>query len=170
MNALDNVIAIISQAESPTLSLSPESRQRVNPKWSMVAHVFVNMLRQDAVIPRLAQARSLDDLKAILFVDHYVSRIRCAIFRQHLQELLANPAVPLAAIESYAALSFAYNAIWPASPTAAVDKDQVLYSVEAAAVQLGLPVEMLLPAIQAGEVTAGIYLTRAEVERLQDRL
>jgi hypothetical protein len=114
----------------------------------------------------LVTAQTVAELKAVLFVDHYLSRIKNGSFRQHIQALLANPAVPLAVIEQYAALSFAREAVWqPESQTDSLE-EQVLYSVEAAAVQLGLNPEALYQRIAAGTVAAHLYLTWPEVARL----
>jgi len=166
MSPLDQVTAVISQASPPGLTLQQAESQRINPKWSIVTRVFVNMLSEEDIVPRLVTAQTAAELKAVLFVDHYLSRIRNGRFRQHIQALLANPAVPLTVIEQYAALSFAREAIWqPESQTDSLE-EQVLYSVEAAAVQLGLNPEILYQHIADGTVAAHLYLTWTEVARL----
>jgi hypothetical protein len=169
MNAgtLDHVIAVISHASSPKLHLEREDGERVNPKWSMVARVMVNMLSNVEVIPRLMQAETTNDLKAILFVDEYLSIVKNRLFEQQIRELLAAPEVPFETIETFAALSFARDAIWQSEQHAPLDESNILYSIEAAAAQLNVEPEELCYSIWDGEVTADLYLTRAELERLK---
>jgi hypothetical protein len=168
MNAgiLDHVITVISHASSPRLHLQREAGERVNPKWSMVARVLVNMLSNTEVIPRLMEAKTTNDLKAILLVDEYLSVVQNRLFKQQIRELLAAPEVPLETIETFAALSFARDAIWQCEEHEPLDENNILYSIEAAAVQLNVEPEELCYGILDGEVTADLYLTRAEIERL----
>lgn len=168
MSALDRVTAIISRASPPGLNLQRTESQRINPKWSMVTRVFVNMLSEEEIVPRLTTAQTAAELKAVLFVDQYLSRMRNGRFRHHIRTLLANPDVPLSVIEWYAALSFAREAIWQQESQTNSLEEQVLYSVEAAAVQLGLNPEALYQRIAAGNITAHLYLTWTEVVRLQE--
>ena len=168
MSALDRVTAIISQASPPGLNLQRIESQRINPKWSMVTRVFVNMLSEEEIVPRLMTAQTVAELKAVLFVDHYLSGIRNGRFGQHIRALLTNPDVPLSVIERYAALSFAREAIWQQESQSDSLEEQVLYSVEAAAVQLGLNPEALYQRIASGTVTAHLYLAWTEVVRLQE--
>lgn len=164
--AFDNLTTLVSQATSPSLQLQSESWKRVNPKWSMVVRVFVNMLTNEEVIPRLAAARTVVDLKAVLFVDHYLARVRNIHFKRHIRELLANTQVPLETIETYAALSFAREAIWQEEGLSSIDKHELLYSVEAAAAQLNMEPEALYRNILADEVNAELYICRTEIEKL----
>jgi hypothetical protein len=166
VGALDHVIAVISHASSPKLHLEREDCERVNPKWSMVARVMVNMLSNVEVIPRLIQAETTNDLKAILFVDEYLSIVKSRLFKLQIQELLAAPEVPFETIATFAALSFARGAIWQCEEHEPLDENNILYSIEAAAAQLNVEPEELCYSIWNGEVTADLYLTRAEIERL----
>jgi hypothetical protein len=168
MNAgvLDHVITVISRASSPKLQFQREDGERVNPKWSMVARVMVNMLSNAEVVPRLMQAETTNDLKAILFVDEYLSVVKNRLFKQQIRELLAAPEVSLETIETFAALSFARDAIWECEEHEPLDVKNILYSIEAAAAQLNVEPEQLCYGIWGGEVTADLYLTRAEIERL----
>ncbi len=164
--ALDNVITILSHANRPKLRIQREDCERVNPKWSMVARVLVNMLSNAEVISRLMQAETTNDLKAILLVDEYLSVVKNRLFKQQIRELLAAPEVPLETIETFAALSFARDAIWQCGAHEPLDENNILYSIEAAAAQLNVEPEELCHGILDGEVTADLYLTRAEIERL----
>jgi hypothetical protein len=164
--ALDHVITVISHASRPKLHLQREDCERVNPKWSMVARVMVNMLSNVEVIPRLMRAETTNDLKAILFADEYLSLVKNRLFKQQIQELLATPEVSFETIETFAALSFARDAIWQCEEHEPLDGNNILYSIEAAAAQLNVEPEELCHGIVDGEVTAGLYLTRAEIERL----
>ena len=165
-NTLDHVITVISHASSPKLHLQREDAERVNPKWSMVARVLVNMLSNAEVIPRLAKAKTTNDLKAILLVDEYLSVVQNRLFKQQIRELLAAPDVPLEAIETFAALSFARDAIWKCEEHEPLDENNILYSIVAAAAQLNVEPEELCHSILDGEVAADLYLTRTEIERL----
>lgn len=161
---IENVEAIVSKASAPRLTIQHEAWQRINPKWRIVARLFVAMLSEEAILPRLATAETIEDLKAILFVDHYLSRMRYGRFRDQIQELLTSPDVSLAVIERYAAFSFLYKAVWekdaaPNSP---------LYSVEAAAVQLGRTCDEIYQAILEEKIEADLYLSWTEIARLQD--
>ena len=82
MSALDNIIHLISPRGRGPLQLQRDDWRRVNPKWSMVARVFVNLLTDEAVLPRLTQATTAEELKAILFVDHYLAQVHNHCFRQ----------------------------------------------------------------------------------------
>jgi hypothetical protein len=164
--ALDHVITVISHASSPKLHLQREDCERVNPKWSMVARVMVNLLSNVEVIPRLMEAKTTNDLKAIMFVDEYLSIVKNRLFKQQIRELLAAPEVSFETIETFAALSFARDAIWECEEHKPLDENNILYSIEAAAAQLNVEPEQLCYGIWDGEVTADLYLTRAEIERL----
>jgi hypothetical protein len=164
--ALDHVITVISHASSPALQFQREDCERMNPKWSMVARVLVNLLSNAEVIPRLVEAKTTNDLKAILFVDEYLSVVKNRLFKQQIQELLAAPEVPLETIETFAALSFARDAIWQCEEHDPLDENNILYSIEAAAAQLNVEPEHLCYGILNGEITADLYLTRTEIERL----
>jgi hypothetical protein len=74
--------------------------------------------------------------------------------------------VSLETIETFAALSFARDAIWECEEREPLDVKNILYSIEAAAAQLNVEPEQLCYGIWDGEVTADLYLTRAEIERL----
>ncbi|OQY47806.1 MAG: hypothetical protein B6242_04095 [Anaerolineaceae bacterium 4572_78] len=166
-NNQDNIISLISQTSSPTLKLYQQEWKRVNPKWSMVARVFINMLTNEEVIPRLATATTIENLKAVLFVDHYLTSVKNNQFRNQIRVLLSNDMVPLETIETYAALSFAREAIWMSGEDESINKNTILYSIEAAASQLNLEPEDLYHAILSDEINAELYLSRTEIERLQ---
>ncbi|MBP8002258.1 MAG: hypothetical protein KA314_23230 [Chloroflexi bacterium] len=167
MSALDNIIHLISPRGRGPLQLQRDDWRRVNPKWSMVARVFVNLLTDEAVLPRLTQATTAEELKAILFVDHYLAQVHNHCFRQQIRELLATPTVPLADIVTYAALSFAHEAIWLEGGEAEpLNKEAIVYKLAAAADQLGVSVETLYQAILDDKINAELVLTRTEIERL----
>ncbi len=163
MSALDNVEALVSAASQPALELQQETWQRINPKWRIVTRILVTMLSQESILSRLALAQTLNDLKAVLFIDHYLSRVRYGRFQEHIQTLLANPDVPLSVIERYAALSFAYEAIWQPEATF---EETPLYSIAAAAVQLGMEPDEIYQDILGGKIQAELYLSCTEVARL----
>ena len=75
--------------------------------------------------------------------------------------------MPLADIVTYAALSFAHEAIWlegcEAEP---LNKEAIVYKLAAAADQLGVSVETLYQAILDDKINAELVLTRTEIERL----
>lgn len=164
--ALDHVITVISQASRPKLQLQRDDCVRVNPKWSMVARVLVNMLSNAEVIPRLVEAKTTNDLKAILFVDEYLSLVKNRLVKQQIREMLSAREVPLETIETFAALGFAREAIWQGGEHEPLDENNILYSIEAAAAQLNVEPDELCQGILDGEVKADLYLTRAEIERL----
>ena len=165
-SALDQVITVISRAGRSKLQLEKQDCERVNPKWSMVARVLVNLLSNEEVVPRLAAAKTVDDLKAILFVDEYLALVKNRLYKQQIQELLATPEVTLDVIETFAALSFARDAIWQCTDQEPLDGNNVIYSLEAAAVQLNVEPGELCQDILDGRVNADLYLTRSEIERL----
>jgi len=164
--ALDQVISVISKACIPKLQLEKQDCERVNPKWSMVARVLVNLLSNAEVVPRLVAAKTVDDLKAILFVDEYLALVKNRLFKQQIRELLAAPEVSLDIIETFAALSFARDAIWQCRDQEPLDGDNMLYPLEAAATQLNVEPGELCRAIVDGRVRADLYLTRSEITRL----
>ncbi len=166
-NIPDNLPAVIAQVKERSLHMTDERWARVNPRLSMVAHVLVNRLENDCVLSRLSDAADADDLKALLFVDCYLSLTENPLHRQHMQELLA-AGVPLPDIATYVALSFAQELIWPdgAPDDTSVLKSEMFYPIPAAAAQLGLLPEELYADILADRVQAQLVVSWAEVERL----
>lgn len=150
-------------------SIQPPSRpvdrawRRVNPKWLLVARIFVTLIAGEQVLSRLTVARSLADLKALLCVDQHLGRIRDAAVRRRVCELLASPTTPLAVVEGYAALSFARELAWNDEDGGLADR---VCSVQQAAMQLGVRPETLYQAILDEQVAAELMISSREVERL----
>jgi hypothetical protein len=166
MTVMDQVVRLVSEASDSSVSLDTTEWGRVNPKWTMVARVFVNMLQNDVVRPRLLQAENVSELKAVLFVDYYLTLIQDNLFHHQVQALLANPTVPLAVIAYYAALSFARDAVWQCTPDMMPDRGQFAYPIAAVAAHTGMDVEMLYRKIASGEIDAELMMPWAEVEQL----
>jgi hypothetical protein len=165
MNAPANLLDLLAHAAPTSLDMEEVAWQRVDPRWSMVARVFVNRLQNEAVLPRLERAGDADDLKAALLVDYYLSLTRSPQHRQHVRELLASDAT-LADVATYAALSFAQELLWPDDADAPLDKSQLFYLIPEAAAQLGRLPEQLYADILADRVAAQLVISRAELERL----
>lgn len=167
---LNNLTLLLSQAHAGTLGLEQEEVGWVDPKFTMVARLFVKMLKDEAVVPRLQAAQTVDDLKAILFADDCLSRVRNVYLRHHLLELLADPEADTAAIIGRIALHYAHTAYFDvASPNDGINPARILHTVESAAERLGIEADSVYQSILDGEVQAVLCLTQAEVERLTAR-
>jgi hypothetical protein len=167
---LNNLTLLLSQSHAGTLGLEQEEVGWVDPKFTMVARLFVKMLKDEAVVPRLQAAQSVDDLKAILFADDCLSRARNVYLRHHLLELLADPEADTAVIVERIALHHARNVYFDvAPPDDGVNPARTLHTVEAAAERLGVETDSLYQSILDGRARAVLCLTQAEVERLAVR-
>ena len=157
----NRVIALVSRAGTALAPFDDEEITRINPKWTMVARVFISALRNKTVLSRLAAASSVNELKGILFVDAYLSVIRDVATRQHIRDLIADPRVSLQTLMTYMALTYARQNV-------CVDGDAELlyYTIEGAAQQLGCDPATLYRGILAGNTHATLILERTEVERL----
>ena len=86
----EQVLSLITRAKKRSLLMADERWARVNPQLSMVARVFVNRLENECVLPRLMDAADVDDLKAVLLVDYFLS------LTSHREHRAAAMSAPLA--------------------------------------------------------------------------
>ena len=164
MNIVQKLVNLFTAAAPTSLDMNDDHWQQVNPRWSMVVHVFVNRLENHCVLPRLETSANVDDLKAVLLIDYYLTLLRVPQHRQQVQELLTTTA-PIHDIARYAALSLAQELIWPEDRAVTMDKSELRYPAAAAATQIGLLPEELYAEILADRVQAELVVSQAEIER-----
>lgn len=172
MNPLEQAEQIVAQGTYSPLDFTRETWKRINPKFSMIARTFINLLRNETVLSRLGHAQTIDDLKALLVVDEYLARAKQLEHRRQIQELLANPQVPLDLIEVYAALTYLQEALLvddeiPRAEQIEHELDRVVYTAEAAARQLGWNTEELYEAIARDDIRAELCIRLGELLRVR---
>lgn len=172
MSPLEQAEQIVAQVTWSPLDMRRETWKRINPRFSMIARTFISWLRDETVLSRLEHAQTIDDLKALLVVDEYLTRVKQIEQRRQIQELVANPQVPLDLIEVYAALTYLQEALLVADEIPLVERvehelDRVVYTAEAAARQLGWNTEELYEAIARDDVRAELCIRLGELLRVR---
>jgi hypothetical protein len=158
---------LLSRPPASGRRLPPEDLVHLNPKHVMAARAFLSLLTSGEVLGRLRQAGSLSDMKALLLADAFFERAVDPRVRQQLSAMLRSADVGLDAIVRRLALAIAGDA-WAATPDEASLPD-VLYPLDAAAEELGIPIDELCSGIEQERIRAVLCLPLAEMERLRCR-
>ncbi len=172
MSPLEHAEQIIAQVTWSPLNLRRYEWKHINPAVSMVARRFLSWLRDETVLARVAHAQSVDDLKALLVVDDYLSRVKHIESRRQIQQLLEDPEIPLDLIEVYAALTYLREALFVADEMSVPERvelelDRFVYTAAAAARHLGWNTEELYDAMARSDVQAELCIRLGELLRVR---
>jgi hypothetical protein len=156
---------LLSRPPAFQRSLPEEDLSHLNPKHVMAARAFLSMLTCGEVLGRLSQAGSLSEMKTLLLADAFFERAADPRVRQQVSAMLRSADVGLDTIVRHLALAIAKDA-WAATSAEASPSD-VLYPLDLAAEELGVPAEDLCRGIEQDRIQAVVCLPLAEMERLR---
>ena len=145
----------------------PEDLVHLNPKHVMAARAFLSMLTCAEVLDRLRTADSVCEAKTLLLADAFFERVSDPRVRQQVSAMLRSAEASVDHIVRQLAFALARDAWAAASPDA--PPSDVLYPLDVAAEELGIPAQDLCRGIEQNRIQAVVCLPLAEMERLCHR-
>ncbi|MBT7902611.1 hypothetical protein HN587_02035 [Candidatus Woesearchaeota archaeon] len=94
-------IIVTNQGTGSLRTEDPGELSSINPMYLMVLDSFLMTLRNEVIIPRVEQSKDVEDLRACMFVDIFLSETGNESYRAHLEDMVSNRDIPIGDIKHY---------------------------------------------------------------------